>query len=235
MDCWSWCSLLASGNTLDFNFYIFSFFSSLYSKSNAGNTLQAFFRVLCWSFAVLFSGVWPSKNHRGETYPEGSPERQRANTPLANGFFCVLVGVKGDLDYYAKVLRLPWYTSLKPCALCDCDSAETSWADFRPQAAWRNKVWTRVSWAAAFPDGHLLLRSAFSLGINSVCCDLMHTKHMGTDAWFYGSVLHLLVYSMMPLAPVANLETAWAAMRSFQQDRGSLLKTYRQNVRKNVR
>lgn len=218
MDSWSWCSMLARGSTIDMNFYMFGFFSALYSKAVAGNTLNAFFRILCWSLAALWEGMWPSRDHHGKPFPAGSQAHRLANTPLAGGYFGALVTIKGDLDYYAKVLRLPWYTSLKPCALCAADSAEMPWSDIRPGALWRSRCWRRTEWEAAFPDAHPLLVGPFGFGIESVCADLMHVKHMGTDAWFFGSVLHVLVYTLLPGSPEDNLQTVWDFIRRDQKD-----------------
>jgi hypothetical protein len=36
--------------------------------------------------------------------------------------------------------------------------------------------------------------------------DLMPAKHLGTDAYFNGSVLWLLAYEILPNSPAANLE-----------------------------
>ena len=43
----------------------------------------------------------------------------------------------------------------------------------------------------------------------SYVVDLMHAKHMGTDKYYYGSVLFLLVYVMLPGTPELNLQTVW--------------------------
>lgn len=221
MDAWSWCSLVTSGSTLDFNFFIFAFFSSLYCKGAVGNTLNSFFKILAWSFQCLWSGLWPAADHNGKSYAPGTAEHSKANTPLAGGFFGILFAIKGDLDYYAKVLRLPWYTSSRPCALCACNSSDVPWTDFAHDALWRATRWNTTQWAATHPSGHPLLLGAFGCGIMSVCADLMHVKHMGTDSWFFGSVLQLLVYRVMGGTPAANLSAAWAAMLRDQKARGS--------------
>lgn len=220
MDAWSWCSLLASGSTLDFNFFIFSFFSALYSSSSVGSTLNIFFKVLCWSLNCLFLGTWPSEDHTGTPYPAGTLAHKRAGQPLANGFFAVLMCVKGDLDYYGKVLKLPWYSSLSPCAFCPCNTTTMPWNDFGASAAWRSNVWNNVTWAAARPARHQLFLGEFSCGILSVCADLLHTKHLGTDAWFYGSVLHMLCYMVLPDSPEANLNEVWTFLHRYFQERG---------------
>lgn len=204
--------MLSSGGTLDFNFYIFAFFSALYADNLLGRTLPAIFKVICWSLESLWTGTWPSADHLGKAYVPGTVEHRRAGTPLAGGHFCVLMSVKGDLVYLAKVLKLPWYSSSKPCAMCSCDTSTTPWSDFRPCAEWRRKVWGNSEWAAEHPTAHPIFRGGFSCGIQSVAVDIMHCKHLGTDQWFYGSVLYWLCYHVMPKSPEENLQDAWSLM-----------------------
>ena len=218
MDAWSWCSLLGTGSTLDFNFYIFGFFSAMYSKSVGANTLGSFFKILCWSLQALWEGRWPSTDHHGRPFAPGTQGAMRANTYLADGHFGILVAVKGDLDYYGKVLKLPFYSSSKPCALCACNTSTVPWSDFSAGAAWRAACWDNSQWRAAHPQGHQLFHAPFACGISGLCADVMHIKHMGTDAWFFGSVLHLLCFSVLPGTPAENMSTVWAFLDRDMKD-----------------
>ena len=40
------------------------------------------------------------------------------------------------------------------------------------------------------------------VGPLTVFPDIMHVKHMGTDAWFYGSASHVLVFEVFAFAPM---------------------------------
>ena len=40
--------------------------------------------------------------------------------------------------------------------------------------------------------------------------DLLHCKHLGTDAWFFGSVLELLCGSILPASRTENLDRVWS-------------------------
>ena len=48
--------------------------------------------------------------------------------------------------------------------------------------------------------------------------DLMHTKHLGTDAYFLGSVLAYLIDFKMEREPAENLKQLWAAIKTAYQD-----------------
>jgi hypothetical protein len=210
--------MLGTGPTLDANFYIFSFWSDLYSTSMVGHTQKTLFKILAWSLYWLWRGVWPEFDYRGvaSTHP-------KAGQHLAGGYWAVLWTVKGDLDYFCKTLNMPWYTSRTPCALCPCNSSDIPWTDFSSAAAWRARVWDNVTWAAQFPNRHVLFQSVlgatvlpdFGCGIQALAPDIMHIKHMGTDAWTYGSVLFLLVYIIMPGTAETNLSEVWDMMLAF--------------------
>lgn len=50
------------------------------------------------------------------------------------------------------------------------------------------------------------------VSILNIMPDLMHVKHLGTDQYFYGSVLKLLIHSVLPGSQSANLETVWTEL-----------------------
>jgi len=113
---------------------------------------------------------------------------------------------------------LPWYTSKSPCALCACNASDVPWTDFKAGALWLTRQ--QVTWAAAMPRRHELFMAPFSCGIASFFPDVMHTKHMGTDAWFYGSVLWLLCFELLPNSPEANLQVVWSEAKRHLQQHG---------------
>ena len=61
----SWSSLLAKGNTLSNQFYIWSVFERLCITDGENQTLDTFFRILVWSLKYLWLGVWPDEDHNG--------------------------------------------------------------------------------------------------------------------------------------------------------------------------
>ena len=155
-DFFNWSSLLGQGCTLDATVFITGAFSDLNVK---GETLNAIWAVIAWSLTWLWESKWPDRDHHGIMYRRPSVEGKRALTPLADGFFGAVLSVRGDLDYFGKVLRLNWYTSLRPCAICDANSTPNdsmSWSNFRPEASWMDSCWTDSAWREAYPAHHVV-------------------------------------------------------------------------------
>ena len=201
MDCFSWCSVVGRGSTLDFNFYIYSYFSKLRADGANRSTMKTVWQLICWSLDWLWRGQWPDRDCQGRMFARSSAEGQRALSPLAGGYFGTLWVLRGDLEYYGKVLGLNWYSSLKPCCLCDCNCTPGSgraWSEFRPgHAEWFERSWTDADWRVARQVRHQLFELE-GVGIDCVIADWMHIKHLGTDMYCFGSVLHLLCYSILP-------------------------------------
>ena len=67
----------------------------------------------------------------GRRYRHSTPAGRKAGTPLAGGYFGVLLQLSGDLDHFTKWLGLPQSTThSKPCALCRAQySGANSWLD----------------------------------------------------------------------------------------------------------
>ena len=87
---------------------------------------------------------------RANRYPPGSAEALRAGTYLADGFFCVLFALVGDLDYFSKAYGLPRWNSASPCCLCRCqkNGALTFFDNRYPGAPWLDTLWDYQSWWA---------------------------------------------------------------------------------------
>ena len=215
-DVFSWSSLLARGmNTLGCNFFIFSIFAQSICSGNLHDTYATFWKILCWSLRWLWLGLWPDVDPWGNKYRKGSTEWRKAKKPLANGYFGCLWLIKGDLDWYGKIMRLPQYNSLSPCAFCPANTTTMPWTDWRKsEALWTKHIWTNCTWREQFPNCHPIFKVS-GAGILSLAADLMHIKHLGTDQYFLGSVLHMLVYSMMPGTPAANLDEVWTLCADF--------------------
>jgi hypothetical protein len=203
LEIMSWSSLLGRGNTLETQFYVWSVFKDIINKEDGeGDTFTKFWQKLTWSLTWLWRGQWPTEDEEGRAI-----ENARAGTPLAGGYFAVLWAVKCDLDWVAERLQIGNYRALAagPCALCPCDSGGTPWSDYRRTAVWISRVYSRATWAAAMPN-HIPLLDLPGASCLLYNTDLMHAKHLGTDAYFNGSVLWLLAYEILPNSPAANLE-----------------------------
>ncbi|CAE7677342.1 unnamed protein product [Symbiodinium sp. CCMP2592] len=207
---YTWNSLLAEGWTKDS--MMPSWFC--FDETEAGKeTTDEFFRIICWSFACLASGVWPAANHLGAKYPAGTVEARRAGTPLANGLRGIIWSLNGDAEYLVQKLQLPHYGSkASPCALCKCrgDNSDSSWHDCRTSARWLTLGWTRESWLA-YPErsSSTIFSNATGLTPLNVHYDYMHCKYLGADQISFGSVLDLLVSHLMADSPLTNLGQCW--------------------------
>ncbi len=144
---------------------------------------------------------------RRAAWPPGSVDAARAGKPLAAGWSAALVGIQGDLEFEAKYLRLEHFGSLSPCPWCKANKSTLPWTEFRrpgpQQACWWATVWDdRPTWEAAHPNRCKLLE-VLEMSVCNVVPDWMHCKHLGCDAWTYGSVLHLLRHQLdVPIAEI---------------------------------
>ena len=98
----------------------------------------------------------------------------------------VPVFLEGDLEYFNEWLQLPRWNSNKPCGLCNID---------KPDA----KYWKKVSeltpepWQVPRNTPCPIFRNLMSPLV--VCPDLVHSKHLGVDVRFLGSVTWLIIFS----------------------------------------
>ena len=139
--------ILASGSTLQINMLLFSTFEQCKAKGGDAmtDTMKGAWKLLVWSFEVLFSGYHPKTDHNGNPWPRHSAEHQlaKANTPLADDRFGVIWMLKGDLDHFATNLHVASYRTNMPCAYCPADRGEgpgTQFTNFNKNADWKNKI-----------------------------------------------------------------------------------------------
>eukprot|EP00969_Alexandrium_andersonii_P176935 7823447-Alexandrium_andersonii.AAC.1 len=76
-----------------------------------------------------------------------------------------------------------------------------------------------MEWRATHENCHALFKLPF-ISIHNMAYDLMHCKHMGTDAYYLGSVLFLLCYEVMPKSPTDNLADVMAVAVRHWTDQG---------------
>ena len=110
MDVHSWCSMLGRGATNQFNFFVWSIYTVLKSERFSANTAYNFWCIYTWSLYWLDRGLWPDRDWLGNLYTTGIDFARRL-TPLAgvvtDYYFGVLWGIKNDLEYSWKELKLP--------------------------------------------------------------------------------------------------------------------------------
>ena len=118
VDCISWSSLLAKGQTRFTTFLVWFCFSHLVKKQGFGSTWTSFWKKLCLSLQALWHGVWPA-------------DHPLAGQPLAGGYYAVVYVTRGDLDWMAAHFQLRHPGSARPCALCQCTNSGPDRLQFR--------------------------------------------------------------------------------------------------------
>lgn len=171
MNAWSWSSFVVSGSTEATQILMFCIFESIQLAAANGNTLDAVFKKMRWSLYWLWRGEWPTVDHLGKPVADDEPRGL-----LADGYFGVVWGLLGDLDYLFKVLNFPNYNAARnPCGWCPCNTSWLPWFDFRPGAAWTLQVYDEASWRAR---GLAARHELFQLpGVSSQCCIALSTMY----------------------------------------------------------
>ena len=204
LDVYSWCSLLAKGITVHFNFWIWSVFIGLISNG-VYNTKNTFWKILSWSFYWFYRGLWPDRDWRGVPYTSGIDFVRRLK-PLADGYFGVLWVVKSDLEALTKEFGLPNYNSNDLCSWCPCHTHTMNPFEFREEhSEWRRNVITKTQWAMSPYRFHSIF-SIPGVAILTFFPDFMHCKHLGCDMYALASILYIIVYQILNYgSPNANM------------------------------
>ena len=133
VDCLSWTSLLATGQTRMTQFLIWFAFVHLCKKTGFSSTWSAFWAKLTLSLQALWTGRWPEQTMDGEAHP-------KAGQLLAGGFFAFVYCNRGDLDFMAAHFNLSHASSRMPCSLCSCTNIgpgdEQPWTDCNNEPSW---------------------------------------------------------------------------------------------------
>jgi hypothetical protein len=219
-EVFSWCSLTGLGlNTLLMNWLVWCFPKGMTLKTAFTGTRKKFYKILAWSLEAAWNATWPAADWDGNVYPPESLLGQLAGTHLAGGWFLVLWKLKGDLEFFAEGYGLNNSGSKDPCALCQCDNRDASrpWTDFSVMAKWIATIWKPAEWKAAHPDAFQLFFLP-GMSILAVCMDYLHTKHIGMDQYFLGSVLVLLVDVILRKTPEENLQDMATHFKVFYKD-----------------
>ncbi len=202
--------MLGLGSTLDFNFFIGFLYKHLLKKHGEGATRDRFLKALAWSFEHLQQGVWPSRGPWGEPLPP--QEAGWAGRPLANGYCGVLWVLRADLDFLPGV-GLQRATSNAPCALCKANASDLPWTDCTSFAAWLPTTWTATSWKEAHGDPTCALVNVPGVTACSYVPDLMHIKHLGTDCYFFASLIQYMLGKSQGTAE-EKLARFWETLRA---------------------
>ena len=222
-ECYSWSSMLSRATcSLFMNWFIWSFVKQLKwppsKRASVHNTRNEFMRVLAWSLKAMWLGRFPTNDHTGRAYtPDDGFFYDMAGLELAEGFFAVLWGIRGDLEFFAE-MDMQNFNSNDPCICCNANVSTRPFTDHRreEQASWSS--WTADSWEEAFTRRHILFRMLPGLTIYAVMIDWMHCKHLGVNQYFFGSLLHYICHDVLPYSPKVNCDAVCKHMLKYFKD-----------------
>ena len=212
---------MEDGATWKTNFLILGIHTLLYSSDPLTSTDDDVFTIMCWSLLALYYGRYPPKNWDGSDWIEGSEDYNRRNQPLADGFCCVLWSIFGDLDHYYHKIKARRYSASEPCTWCSANTSTRLWSDFRPGlSAWMPTTYTAEQYRATMGAALHKLYDLPGVTILTLWPDYMHCKFMGSDAYFYGSVLTIATFIVVHPALdsfQARLDRVWSFCKEYWQ------------------
>ena len=158
--------------------------------------------------------------------------REKSGQHLAGGYFCSLIALIGDLDYFSKWLGTPVSTNhSKPCVQCRTQfTGPLSWQDNTKNSPWQHALLHASTWRNHWTTPCSLLRLP---GCNAwtIALDLMHNFWLGWLQFAYGSIFYHLCFDILPGEPLANLRTVQKYIKNFQR-KGHEHHRYRQRLEK---
>ena len=182
---YSWGGLLTCFQSLQSKFLL-----ACYPKNcTAEETWPKIMTEVCWSFAALLDGRWPTHDSSNKPLKKGDAGYELRGKPLANGFKGVIWCVMGDAEFYANSLHLAHWASKEPCFECDCKSSPDNLSKWVKNIDVPTQDFCVVSneEAAARPSSaHLLFHRIPGLTTKFVRGDALHIL------WVHGVVSHLL-------------------------------------------
>ena len=221
-DVYSWGPVLGWGNTDTMLYFIWAVWEHQLSKVTDRTTYAALANVLRWSFTALWEGKWPTHDHNGKEFPPGTRSYELSHGPdtrLAEGYFALLWVIESDLDFLAQFWNFPRNSAASPCAYCPCTNrfGHMPFDNFStdPPAPWMSQI-RNVDYMLDHPES--FTNPMYRIpGVTAltVCIDWMHTKYLGTDQYFLGSVLFTLCHHLLPTGtPEANCAWIWKHIKA---------------------
>ena len=124
VEAMSWSSLLCQRGTSYFrNYLICMLVKMLMVAKDDVNTMNDFFRELCWSLYWLYMGVHPDRDSRNRLYTsEDGILFERKFDPLAGGYFGATWTFAWDLEWMRDYIRL---SGLADCVVCVAATLQT--------------------------------------------------------------------------------------------------------------
>ena len=219
-----WFGLMGSGSTDD----VLNLISCYFGELEVGNfhdyegetTKSMFWKRIVWSLRALRTGKFPHRDWEGHRIV-GDP---RCGADLADGYFCEVMVLKGDMEFLVNHIGVPGHwSSNHPCLACEATkigTGSTAWNNWDPSAPWRDTVFLqKTRWRAHCTkmkkEVHALFREPDDGGLGLhpfvMMRDTMHALDLGDALHVAGNVLFHMCYSDMILAnnPVGACEWIW--------------------------
>ena len=139
-------SLVGIGNTIDTHWLFSSYPTSIAAKRKPRGylTSEPLWQTLMWDLQACSTGEFPSTDHLGVPWPEGSPRAQRAGQRIAGGYRLCHLYNRGDLDWHCNETLLAHWGQAQPCFKCPCDRLGNPWTDFE-NGRWKQESYTNTT------------------------------------------------------------------------------------------
>ena len=178
------------------------------------STHQTIWKWVSWSLKALFHNKWPAKDPWGHDILESSALFCKVGLNiLPDGFFCVLIGILGDMEFFQNELGLNHQGSHTPCHLCKCNRDGIPWNDFSSKAAWRATQKDGAQKSLTHP-----LFKVPGVTAHSTCLDVLHVMDLGFTSHCLGNIIFDLVVYILPGSRQQNLKEVWTFIQSNQRE-----------------
>ena len=116
------------------------------TKNDGIDTAEELWRAYIHQLNAAYLGEHAATDHRGNDWPDGSPQSVLAGTPLCEGKVRVVIFlITGDLEYFGNELWYPHFNSNKPCWFCPVarpTSSQHQVLDFSRRASFKGFLYT---------------------------------------------------------------------------------------------
>ena len=145
-------------------------------------SVESIHQTVC--LTALFHNKWPATDPSGHDILDSSPLFWVGRNILPDGYFCVLIGILGDVDFFQNELGLNHQGSRTPCHLCKRNRDDIPWNDFSSKAAWRatEKIGAQKSLT------HPLFKVP-GVTAHSTCLDVLHGMDLGFTSHCLGNTI----------------------------------------------
>jgi len=182
-------------------------------RPDLDGTLHTVWQWIAWSLTALFHNQWPATDPFGHEILETSPLFDKVGCSiLPDGYFCALIGIMGDMEFFQNELGLNHQGSNNPCHLCKCNREGRPWNDFSKKAAWR-----ATQKNGAQKDLKHPLFKVPGVTAHTTCLDVLHVLDLGFVSHCLANIIFDLVINILPGNRKQNLHEVWAFIQSHQQ------------------